>query len=50
MRRGHDLSTAPSLVDADVADEVTGLHAAVGTVAGELRAATRDTRWCSRPA
>ena len=37
MRRGHDLSTAPSLVEADIADEVAGLHAAIGTVARELR-------------
>ena len=41
MRRGHNLGTAPSLVEADIADEVAGLHAAVGTVARELRAAAR---------
>ena len=43
MRRGHDLSAAPSLVETDIADEVAGLHAAVGTVAGELRAAASNT-------
>ena len=42
MRRGHDLSAAPSLVETDIADEVTGLHAAVGTVARELSAATAN--------
>ena len=39
MRGGHDLSATPSLVDADIADEVRRLHAAVGTVAGNCSAA-----------
>src|SRR5580693_6338484 len=42
MRCSHDLGTTPSLVDTDITDEVAGLHAAVGTVTGELRAAASN--------
>src|SRR6202020_2767853 len=40
VQGAHDLGRAPRLIDAQVGDEVGGLHAAVGAVAPAQRAAT----------
>ena len=42
MQSAHDLGTAPSLVDAQVADDVGRLHATVGAVTREQRGAIAD--------
>src|ERR1700731_1678090 len=42
LQSAHDLSAAPSLVDAQVGDDIRSLHATVCSVAREQRAATAN--------